>query len=137
MVFFSFLSVFFKFLFLMMYFLELYYICRMINCILCNAALADSFFYTNDLSVLADVIIRELNDLPATDSDAPRELFLLVLESYLKKTEFRKSLYRAKHLCTTLSQFDDYEDKHITETANRLLLLINDFLAIKDFASTM
>lgn len=106
----------------------------MINCILSNAAMADSFFFTNDLYVLADVIIRELNDLPATDNDTSRGLFLLVLEPYIRNTDFRKSLYRVKDICKALSQFNGYIDKNISETAARLLLLVNDYKTIRNFS---
>ena len=96
--------------------------------------MAESFFYTNDLKVLMDVIIRELNDLPATERDRNRQLYLLILEPFLRNTDFRKTLYRAADLTKTLKQFEDYIDKDVKTNAARLVTLISDFQTIERYS---
>ena len=110
--------------------LELYYIARMIKTILNNQAMAESFFYTNDLKVLLDVIIRELNDLPAKDEDGSRQLHLQVLEPFVRNTSFRNQPFRTKELKKALVQFHDYKDKEISKEASRILQLVTDYETI-------
>ncbi|KAK9455686.1 hypothetical protein V1511DRAFT_498441 [Dipodascopsis uninucleata] len=59
------------------------------------------YFYTNDLTVLLDVFIRELNDLPA-DAETLRHTYLRVLYPLLAHSQLRNAHYKRDELLRLL-----------------------------------
>ncbi|KAF9585962.1 hypothetical protein BGW38_010777 [Lunasporangiospora selenospora] len=60
------------------------------------------FFYTNDLHVLVDVVIRELMDL-SEEEESLRQGYLRVLGPLLLNTQMRNSSYKRSEIIKTLS----------------------------------
>ncbi|KAJ1977525.1 pre-rRNA processing [Dimargaris cristalligena] len=60
-----------------------------------------TFFFTNDLNVLIDVIIRELYNL-SCDADALRTAYLRLLPPIILNTQFTETRHKAAHLATLL-----------------------------------
>ncbi len=88
--------------------------CLKVCCDLFSDVATSNFFYSNDLKVLVDIIIRGLCDLPI--QDAIRTSFLEVLELLLTKSAwYSKGQYRCNDIVHTLvsiensaAQNDDY-----------------------------
>ncbi|KAK9462885.1 uncharacterized protein V1516DRAFT_671392 [Lipomyces oligophaga] len=82
------------------------------------------YFYTNDLTVLVDVFIRELHDL-AEDADALRHTFLRVLHPMLAYTQLRQIQYKRDELVKLLKMLGgSNRSGHylpISETTQRLV----------------
>ncbi|GAB5592925.1 pre-rRNA processing [Umbelopsis nana] len=61
------------------------------------------FFYTNDLCVLVDIVLRELCDLgDENDAEALRQTYLRVLNPMLVNTQLRYTPYKHKQIHRTL-----------------------------------
>lgn len=100
---------------------DLYFICKIIQDILNNFALAEKFFYSNDLKILLDIIIRELNDLPLAVMDDARRNLLDVLAPFISNTNFRREPHRIDEVIHTLQQFIEYKDCLLRDKAKILI----------------
>ncbi|KAF9187251.1 hypothetical protein BGZ51_001448 [Haplosporangium sp. Z 767] len=61
------------------------------------------FFYTNDLHVLVDVVIRELRDLPE-EEESLRHAYLRVMGPLLTNTQLRKATYKRAEIVRLLRE---------------------------------
>src|SRR5690554_455487 len=61
------------------------------------------FFYTNDLHVLVDVVIRELWDLPE-EEESLRHAYLRVMGPLLTNTQLRKATYKRAEIVRLLRE---------------------------------
>ncbi|KAG0269892.1 hypothetical protein BGZ95_001867 [Linnemannia exigua] len=85
------------------------------------------FFYTNDLHVLVDVVIRELWDLPAED-ESLRHAYLRVMGPLLTNTQLKKATYKRAEIVRLLRELgggdlDSTLRKHLQEQQLREQLL--------------
>ncbi|KAH7052889.1 hypothetical protein BKA57DRAFT_491088 [Linnemannia elongata] len=85
------------------------------------------FFYTNDLHVLVDVVIRELWDLPE-EEESLRHAYLRVLGPLLTNTQLKKATYKRAEIVRLLRELgggdlDSTLRKHLQEQQLREQLL--------------
>ncbi|KAK9380070.1 uncharacterized protein V2V93DRAFT_310843, partial [Kockiozyma suomiensis] len=82
------------------------------------------YFYTNDLTVLVDVFIRDLNDIP-DDAETLRQTFLRVLHPLLAYTQLRQTHYKRNELVKLLQSLSGQSKlRHylpVSETTKRLV----------------
>lgn len=75
--------------------------------------MTSNFFYTNDMHVIVDIIIREVQNLPA--SSALRVDYLILLEQLLQKScWFAKNQYRREEICEALNGIIEAYDNDTT-----------------------
>lgn len=117
-------------------------ICKLLYLVLTsNSDIVMNFFYLNDLKVLTDVLIREIDNLSASE-EYVRNTFLRLLYRLLKYTELSTIEYRKQDLQTVLTQLTriDNESKNADqlECQNCTITLANKclsdiaWLALKD-----
>lgn len=96
---------------------------KILYLIFTNESTSD-LFYNNDLNVLADVLIRELNDI-SEDEDSIRNTFLRVLYPLLNTKHFERTRYKKDELLKLLTYFAGQSENKFwnqTETTKRLAL---------------
>ena len=81
----------------------------------------ESFFYTNDLKALVDILVREVTD---TSSDEIRLMYLNIIPGLIQTKEYQNTNHRSadmKQLCDDLSFSEEVSDdcrKKVEEILN-------------------
>ncbi|KAK6349956.1 hypothetical protein TWF696_006211 [Orbilia brochopaga] len=83
------------------------------------------YFYTNDLCVLVDVIIRNLSDLP-DEKDTLRHMYLRVFHPLLSHTQLRHPPhYKRAEIIRLLNQLSEIRSKHFSPVDPTTLRLVS------------
>jgi len=78
-----------------------------------------NFFYSNDLNVLVDVVVRELQDL--NEADKLRLEYLKLLQLILKNGDYKDSKYKKAAVKEALNVVSLMTDKTQVDLANEIL----------------
>ncbi|EPS39128.1 hypothetical protein H072_7061 [Dactylellina haptotyla CBS 200.50] len=83
------------------------------------------YFYTNDLCVLVDVIIRSLSDLPE-EEDTLRHMYLRVFHPLLSHTQLRHPPhYKRSEILRLLNQLSNIRSQHFSPVDPTTLRLVS------------
>ncbi|ORX95908.1 hypothetical protein K493DRAFT_314773 [Basidiobolus meristosporus CBS 931.73] len=89
-------------------------ILRLLYTLFTNTSTSD-YFYTNDLRVLVDVIIRELYNLPEEDGEL-RRAYLEVLPPLICNTQYPEILHKSQQIACLLEELTaEQAHKNVTE----------------------
>ncbi|EWC45511.1 hypothetical protein DRE_05369 [Drechslerella stenobrocha 248] len=92
--------------------------------LLFTSANTHEYFYTNDLCVLVDVIIRSLSDLPE-DQTMLRHMYLRVFHPLLLNTQLRNPPhYKRAEIVRLLNQLSEMRSKHFSPVDPTTLRLV-------------
>ncbi|KAI8881054.1 hypothetical protein K501DRAFT_324693 [Backusella circina FSU 941] len=99
------------------------------------------YFYTNDLYVLLDIILRELCNLGDTkEAQTLREAYLRVLEPLLENTQLQEQPYKQDEIYRTLNQLiNPVMKRRVRTTTKRIvgrIIETNDYLSDSSSSSS-
>ncbi|KAK8809933.1 hypothetical protein WA158_000876 [Blastocystis sp. Blastoise] len=85
-------------------------------------------FYTNDIHMLIDIIIREVQDLPRQDLSRTR--YLMVLQGILETSDWKQDLYRHKDIyeCLHSLMYIEGVEETARKTADELVVQFLEYL---------
>jgi hypothetical protein len=99
--------------------------------LLCTNEATYEYFYTNDLHVLVDVILRNLLDLP-NESEALRHTYLRVLYPLLAHTQLNQSPnYKATDIARILKILSNQKSLHFQPVDPTTLRLVTRCLKVE------
>ncbi|KAG1677666.1 NCK-interacting protein with SH3 domain [Nymphon striatum] len=75
---------------------------------MCSSAISCQLFYTNDIKVLIDIVLRQISDL--SSCDVVRNIYLNLLQKIITNAEYIDHLHRLNNIKTVLDQIDKEED---------------------------